>query len=101
MATLPVTVRVCKLDALATFRVDEFIKGIVRVSKLKTVLVELDVNPSETILVVVSVFDTTRFVKGWTMLEAWMFERVFPKIRDEGTTPNARLEAFRFESVFP
>jgi hypothetical protein len=28
-----------------------------------------------------------------------MFEIVFPKISDEFTTPNARLEAFKFERV--
>ena len=97
-----VTPRVERFEAVETFRVVEFIKGIVRVSKLKIVFDAFDVNPAATMLVVVRVFDTTRFVNGWTMLEAWMFERVFPKMRDEGMVPN-KFDEFKdeIEEPFP
>jgi hypothetical protein len=54
----------------ATFMVDATlivvheINGIVRVSKLKFVFVEFDVNPAAIIFVVVRVFDTTKFANG-------------------------------------
>ena len=35
-------------------------------------------KPADTIFVVVMVFVTAKFVNGWTMFEASMFERVFP-----------------------
>ena len=60
-------VTVSRLAVLDTFRVVEFTNGIVRVSKLKTVLAELDVNPAATILVVVTVLLTTRFAR----FETW------------------------------
>ena len=51
-----------------TFRVVEFTNGIVRVSKLKTVLVELDVKPAATMLVVVTVLLTMRFARLLTVM---------------------------------
>ena len=59
----PVSVTVSRLAVLVTFRVVEFTKGIVRVSKLKTVLAELDVNPAATMLVVVKVLLTVRLAR--------------------------------------
>jgi hypothetical protein len=49
---------VTRFDVLATFRVVEFIKGIVRVSKLKTVFDAFDVIPAVTRFVVVMEFAT-------------------------------------------
>jgi hypothetical protein len=49
---------VTRFDVLATFRVVEFIKGIVSVSKLKTVLDAFDVIPAVTRFVVVMEFAT-------------------------------------------
>ena len=58
---LPVTVKLVsvttpKLAVEATFRVVEFINGIVRVSKLKIVLFVLDEKPDAIILVVTMEF---------------------------------------------
>jgi hypothetical protein len=48
---------------LATFSVVEFTNGIVRVSKLNTVLVEFEVKPAVTRFVVVIVLLTVRLAK--------------------------------------
>ena len=63
-------------------------KGIVRVSKLKFVLVALDVNPAAIMFVVVTVFETTRFASGCVNAEAVTFVRLFPE-------PKRRPETFR------
>jgi hypothetical protein len=90
-----------KLAVLATFRVVEFTNGIVRVSKLNTVVVAFEVKPADTILVVVTVLVTVRFVKGCIIFAEFTFEIVLPYMSEEFTTPKARLEAFRLERVLP
>jgi hypothetical protein len=56
----PVNVTVSRLDVDATFRVVQETNGIVSVSKLKKVLVALDVIPAVYKFVVVTAFDAYR-----------------------------------------
>ena len=67
---------------------------------MKIVFEEFEVNPAATRLVVVTVLEMTKFVKGWIIFDEFIFEIVFPKISDEFTTPNAKLDAFRLLIVF-
>ena len=53
-----------KLDVPETFEVVELMNGTVSVLKLNIVFDAFDVNPAATILVVVKVFETTKFANG-------------------------------------
>jgi hypothetical protein len=50
---------------------------------------------------VVTVFETTRFAKGWVIFAEFKFEIVFPYMRADDTIPKAILDAFRLERVLP
>jgi hypothetical protein len=49
--------------------------------------------------VVEIVFETTRFVKGCTRFDEFIFEMRFPYMSPGEITPKARLEALRFDKV--